>query len=318
MVYIIILNWKNALDTVSCLNSIASLEDVKYRLVICDNASPDNSYEVIKDWLRLSENYKDKNIIEFNHHQSEHYVIDDAAAESVFLIQTGANLGYAGGNNVGIRFSLNQNDMEYVWILNNDTEVHPFALKQMILHCQEDAKIGVCGSRLVYFHDRTILQGLGGRYHPLFCTTSHYAEHVPSYATYDDKFVESNIDYVIGASMLIKRTVLKSVGLLSEDYFLYYEELDYCLRLKNKFSIGVATNSIVFHKEGGSTAGGKSDISDFFSVRNRLIITKKFNKWYLPTVYVSLLLCIANRIRRNEYKKAWNIFRYVFGLKVKF
>lgn len=319
MVYIVLLNWKNAPDTIACLQSINSLQDVKYRLVICDNSSPDNSYEVIRDWLICSKTYQNMNVVELNKHESEHYVIEDEFAESIFVIQTGANLGYAGGNNVGIRFSLNQNDMKYVWILNNDTEVHPLALKQMVLLCQKDEQIGVCGSRLVNFHDRSKLQGIGGRYNPLLCTTCHYGVNEPSDETYDDRNISTSIDYVIGASVLIKREVLDSVGLLSEDYFLYYEELDYCLRLKRSvFKFGVATNSIVFHKEGASTAGGKSDVSDFFSVRNRLIITKKFNKCYFPVVYFSLLLCIANRIRRNEFRKAFNIFKYLVGLSVDF
>lgn len=320
MIYIVVLNWKNAPDTIACLDSLFKLRQVDYRIVVCDNQSPDDSYQQIRDWLQQQScgYMADRRLIELNKQDAESYRIPDSES-GIYLVQTGSNLGFAGGNNVGIRFAMNQADMQYIWLLNNDTEVAPDALWHLVQRCQSDSQIGICGSRLVYFHDRAHLQGLGGVYNRWLGTTRHYAAYAPSDAVFDDEKVSAEIDYVIGASMLLTRPLLEQVGLLCEDYFLYFEELDICTRAKNLGKkISVCTSSIVYHKEGASTAGGKSDVSDFFSVRNRLIITKKFNKCYFPVVYFSLLLCIANRIRRNEFRKAFNIFKYLVGLDVDF
>lgn len=315
MIYIVVLNWKGAEDTISCIRSLFKINNAEFRVVICDNASPDKSYAHIRDWLieqqKLSPGYMAQySLVELDKIQSLHYKIPEKE-QSVYFIQTGSNLGYAGGNNVGIRFAMNQIDMDYVWILNNDTEVDPDSLFYMINKCESDPKIGICGSKLIYDHNRSKLQGLGGIYNPWLCTTKHYAAFYDSSLTFDDKMVADEIDYIIGASMLLTKPFLEKVGLLCEDYFLYYEELDLALRMKNNFSIGVSSESIVYHKEGASTGGKRSELSDYYSVKNRILITKKFYPQFLPFVMFSLLFVIANRLRRLEFKKALLVFKII-------
>ncbi|HAO3154756.1 TPA: glycosyltransferase family 2 protein, partial [Escherichia coli] len=134
-----------------------------------------------------------------------------------------------------------------------------------------DKKIGICGSRLVYFSERDKLQGLGGVFNPLFCSSYHYKANENATIEFDDEVISNSIDYVIGASMLISAEALNDIGVLCEDYFLYYEEIDYCLRAKNLgYRIYCATESIVYHKEGASTQ--KGILSDYFWVRNRILI----------------------------------------------
>lgn len=315
MVYIVVLNWNNAEDTIACLGTLLGLRNTEFKIIVCDNNSTDNSYQKIKNWMNTFDT-SSMQVVEVNDVKSftTNAVCKEYSAGDMFLIQTGNNLGYAGGNNVGIRFALNQSDMSYVWILNNDTEVDAAALYELIAFSKRN-HIGLCGSKLVYHHDRSILQGLGGIYNPIFCTVKHYAELEPSDSVYDDLVVSESIDYVIGASMLIRRDVLESIGLLCEDYFLYYEELDYCARIAGLFKIGVATQSIVYHKEGASMVDEVSDISDYYAVTNRLRFTSRFHKKYIVTVYFSFLLCILNRLLRKQYKKAFRIIKYMFGLK---
>lgn len=318
MVYIIVLNWKGAADTIACLNSLFFLKDVKFRIVVCDNASPDNSYPDIRDWLinqkKQSSGYMTNCcLIELSKEDSLHYLIPEED-KSIYLIQTGANLGYAGGNNVGIRFAMNQPDMSYVWVLNNDTEVEPDSLYHMVKRCESNTKIGICGSKLVYHHDRSKLQGIGGLYNPWLCTTKHYAAFSDSQSEFDDIAVAKKIDYIIGASILLTKPLLEKVGLLCEDYFLYYEEIDLALRAKGIFSLGVASNSIVYHKEGASMDGGRSVLSDSYSVRNKIKVTKKFYPQYYLFVYLSLILVLLNRLRRLEFKKALGVLYIIMGL----
>lgn len=284
MIYIIVLNWKGAADTIACLNSLFFLKDVRFRIVVCDNASPDNSYSDIRYWLINQKNQSSGymtncSLIELSNEGSQYYLIPEEE-QSIYLIQTGANLGYAGGNNVGIRFAMNQPDMSYVWVLNNDTEVEPDSLYHMVKRCESNTKIGICGSKLVYHHDRSKLQGLGGLYNPWLCTTKHYAAFSDSQSEFDDIAVAKKIDYIIGASMLLTRPLLERIGLLCEDYFLYYEEIDLALRAKGLFSLGIASKSVVYHKEGASMDGGRSVFSDYYAVKNKLTLTKNRNRKY--------------------------------------
>lgn len=316
MVYIILLNWKGAVDTLACLESLVQLRGVEYRLVICDNASPDHSYEAIRSGLQNSAHYAALPVVELTRAEAEAYVIAEPQHDALYLIQTGANLGYAGGNNVGIRFALNQADMQYVWLLNNDTEVAPDALWHMVQRCQSDPAIGICGSRLIYFHDRGHLQGLGGVYNRWFGTTRHYAAYAPSDAIFDDHIVSAEIDYVIGASMLLTRPLLEQIGLLCEDYFLYFEELDLAMRAAPNFKLSVATNSFVYHKEGGSinsNHGFPSAFVDSVSIRSRLLFSKKFYPKFYWGVRLSLILVFINRLKQRRYSAAKQIILKLIG-----
>lgn len=315
MVYIIILNWKNAPDTIACLNSLFHLEQVDYRIVVCDNQSPDGSYNDIRDWLNeQSVGYMmNRELVELTRNEAENYCIENGES-GIYLVQTGANLGFAGGNNVGIRFALHQDDMDYVWLLNNDTEVEPDALVHLVQRCKTDPKIGICGSRLVYFYDRTHLQGMGGTYNRWLGTTHHYAAYASSDAIFDDDKVSNEIDYVIGASMLLTKSVLKKIGLLSEEYFLYFEELDYSLRAKtNKFKLSIASSSYVYHKEGGSIGRVKSDVADYYAVKNRLVISGKYFKKQYIAVYFSTIIIFFRRVFRCDFKKSTNVLKILIG-----
>lgn len=310
MVYIVVLNWNGWKDTLSCLDSLIELNYNEYKIVVCDNNSSNDSVKRITDWYESKED-SHPYLVDADYQYLDSSNLDSFSSQAkkgFYLIQTGSNLGFAGGNNVGLRFALNQNDMSHVWILNNDTVVESSALSALTNKVSTDNKIGLCGSRMAYFHDRDKLQGIGGQYKPLLATTRHIAEGEPADTVFDERVIEKELDYVIGASMLITRACLEDVGLLSEDYFLYFEEFDYCQRLANRgYRFSIATDSWVYHKEGGSTESGRSVVSDFYQVRNRLIITKKYFPKYYVIVYFSMFGVLLNRLRRREFKKAMNI-----------
>lgn len=316
MVYIIILNWNGAQDTIECLKTVFSLKQVQFQIVVCDNASPDGSYTVIRNWLSTqTATYPylaSCSLVELKASDARKYTTGKQSC--IYLIQNGANHGYAAGNNVGIRLALNDESTKYVWLLNNDTEVESESLFHLVDRCNNRPDIGICGSRLVLSEDRTLLQGLGGIYNPWFCTTKHFAEREDSQEYFDDDLIESKIDYVIGASMLIRRSLLDEIGLLEESYFLYYEELDIAFRSRKRYKIGLASKSIVYHKVGRSTESGKSEIADVCSVKNRIRFTRIHNKKFLPIVWLSLFFVLFNRIKRKEFRKAKIVARIISGL----
>lgn len=108
---------------------------------------------------------------------------------------------------------------------------------------------------------------------------------------------------------------------MCEDYFLYYEEPDWAVRAHGKFDIGCEPRSIIYHKEGaviGANAAKpnhKSLLADYFSMRNRLLFTRKFYPYCLPTVYISSLGMLWNRFRRHQYNRIWMFIKLLFGIK---
>jgi GT2 family glycosyltransferase len=108
---------------------------------------------------------------------------------------------------------------------------------------------------------------------------------------------------------------LEEVGLLQEDYFLYFEELDWAVRARGRFRLGYAASSVVYHKEGSSIGGSdraktaKSATADLYALKNRVRFTRRFYPYALPTVYLGLLLALANRVRRRQWDRVALIVR---------
>lgn len=305
MNYIIILNWNSAEETITCLNSLIKLDNFENnKIVICDNASNSTSYEKIKNFLH--ENHYNK------YAEALEECVDELDGDSYFyLIRNKSNYGYAGGNNIGIKFALKQKNMEHVWVLNNDTFVEPDALSELIVKIKSNEEIGVCGSRLVDYYNRETVQSIGAKINTWFCTTSAIGNHYLKNDIIDERVVESNLDFVVGASMFFTRKFLEKVGLLCEEYFLYYEEIDICNRAKKKgFKVAVSSKSIVYHMEGGSTVGSISEIADYYMVRNRILISKKYYNDKIFFVKLSLIFIILNRFRRGHIKRGFEYFKF--------
>ena len=285
MIYICVLNYNNSDDTIACLESIKNLVGVEYRIVLVDNASTDCSREILNAYVSLHKDTK--------------------------FIQAKENNGYAAGNNLAMKYALYQDDMEYCWILNNDTIVTSDSLKYLKSYMDENPQVGLCGSKLMYEWDRDKLQGYGGFYNPYFAITSVCKE--------ENRI--KDMDFVIGAACLVSRAFLETIGLMNEAYFLYYEEIDWAYRAKGKFAISCVPESIIYNKEGATIGGSdaakndKSLIADYYSLRNRIVIAKKYHPFCLLTVYIGLIISAVNRIRRRQYKRVFMIMKIMLGLK---
>lgn len=307
MIYIVVLNWNSAKETIACLKSLVNLDDFNnIRIIVCDNDSDVSSIKQIENYLS---DFYGNDYISLNEDETLTYKID----KKFYFIKNFKNYGYAGGNNIGINFALKFERMSYVWILNNDTVVQSDSLKFMLHKFLENNNYGVVGSRLVELENKSNVQGVGGIINPWLCTTKEIGSDLKINDAINEKEFEEKIDYVIGASLLISRDCLENVGLLCEDYFLYYEEIDYCNRAReNDFSIGIASQSIVFHAHGASTNKGKSQIADYYSVRNRILITRKFYSNKLIFVKLSIFLVFFNRVRRFQFSRAIRYLKFLF------
>ena len=175
--------------------------------------------------------------------------------------------------------------------------------------------IGLCGSKLVYHHDRQKIQGLGGLFNPWLATSVHYAINQDSNQSYADEDLERRIDYVIGASLFLRASLLRDIGLLEERYFLYFEEIDLAYRASPQYSIGMASASVVYHKEGATTKRGTSVLADFYVLRNRLLFTWCNARRFILSVWLGLFVALFNRLRRRQWRKAWNVARIIIGCR---
>lgn len=342
--YIIILNYNGWQDTIECLESVLKSDYKNYQIIVVDNDSPDNSMEHIIKWAEgKQEVIYDENSefeyltkpftpkpLEYVYYDKKEALAGDAitAKEAkldnpLVFIQAGENRGFSAGNNIGIKYALAKNDFEYIWLLNPDTLILPDTLKKLINYTQNQPKdVGIVGTALLYHHDKKRLQALGGSFNSFFST----GKHILGYEEYNEetisKFNIKDVDMIIGASMLIRREVLEKVGLLEEQYFIYFEEIDYALRAKKYgYKLGLEPRAIVYHKEGASInkesrKDSVSDFSDFYAMRNRILLTKKLQPQFLPTVLSGLFISAVLRISRKEYAKAWMIIKIIFGKRI--
>lgn len=312
-VYIILVNWNGWQDTVECLESLLLLEYPDFRIVVCDNGSSDGSLQEIKNWAdRLEIRYVDLQRAEAEAGSLPH---DDP---KLTLIRNGENLGFAGGNNVGLRNALARGDGGYYWLLNNDTVVEPDALTHLVARIQLQPQVGICGSTVLFYHDRRRIQALGGGH---YCRWIGLPWHYGRFTRWGRKInperAEAWMNYVEGASMLVSRQFLDDVGLLSEDYFLYFEEADWAIRSEGRFRLGYAAQSIVYHKVGGSIGTSSnpakmSYTSDYYNIRNRLLFTRRFYPAALPTVRLVIVGALLLRLFMGKWDRAAMIFRLLF------
>jgi GT2 family glycosyltransferase len=128
------------------------------------------------------------------------------------------------------------------------------------------------------------------------------------------------MNYVVGASLCVSREFLEEIGLMNEDYFLFFEEVDWSVRSRRKYQIAYAPDSIVYHKVGASIGTSsnplkKSILCDYYNLRNRLIFTHRYAPWALPGVYGTMFLAILLRLLLGQWQNAYLALRIVLGLQ---
>lgn len=313
--YVILLNWNGWQDTIECLESLFQSTNAAFTAVVCDNDSKDDSMSHLTKWAKKQ--FDSNKWMQLTRDEAEN-TATPVHNKQLVLIQNGANLGFAGGNNVGVRMALRDPNCAFVWLLNNDTVVAPDALSQAVARMTADDHIGLCGSTLIYYHERDKVQALGGAiYSPLKGRSHHVgAFSLPANVPLSPLEIEKSLSYVIGAAMLVRRAFIEQIGLMREDYFLYFEEIDWATRGKKQFRLGYAPLSLVYHKEGasiGTSASGGSALSLYYLYKNRLKFTQRFYASYLPTVIVMSLWEVMKYTLKGRHIQALAALRGMAG-----
>lgn len=324
--YIVLLNYNGIKDTLECLESLLKLEYPNFQVFVVDNSDALSDRDIFIDWaegkpVEVKTTFE-RLVYPLSAKPVDYRVVSQdefsfaAYEEKIVFIKADKNGGFAAGNNIALRHIVRFGSIDsFVWLLNNDTVTEKQSLAALVNFAErkENAKAGIIGSRLVYYYKPEQLQAIGGRFNETFYISMHEGEGKPVNTPKTDF---EPIDYVVGASMFTTHRFLTEAGLLSEDYFLYYEELDWTYRAKEKgWNIDWCPDSIVYHKEGASIGSSYREKKSLFSeeqlFRSRKIFTKKFYGLSLK-FYLSSLLLIANRLRKGNFKAAMAVSKITF------
>jgi len=267
-VFIIVVNWNGVADTLECLESLRHLDYPNFQVVLVDNASVDDSVEIVR-----------------------------RKAPSTRIIANTRNLGFTGGNNVGIRYAL-ENGADYVWLLNNDTIVDRNALSSFLKAADSDPAIGILGSKIYYYSERSVLSFAGATIDWGKGRSPHVGRGESDRGQYD---TVRDVERVSGCSMLVKKDVCDRVGLLDDDFFLYAEDVDWCVRARIAgFRCVYVPASMVFHKEAASMKAkdGKSTLFLYYNTRNFLKMITKHHRF--PTRECLVMKVIFQNLRHRK------------------
>ncbi|MFP4289289.1 MAG: glycosyltransferase family 2 protein [Bacteroidales bacterium] len=288
LVSIISINYNQSDVTLEMLESLRKVTYPNFEMIIVDNASPSDNPDII------TQKFPD-----------------------VTLLKSKENLGFAGGNNIGIEASKG----EYILLLNNDTEVDAGFLEPMVKKFRENPEIGVISPKIYFHHTPGMLQFTGISKINKYTTRSKGWGHGKMDTGQFDQDKETFFGH--GAAMMVPRTVIKKVGMMAPVYFLYYEEMDWVQRIRNAgYQAWYVHNSTVYHKESIST-GKQSPLKIYYINRARIIYLQRNTKG-LDRIFALLFQSIVSVPKNlimfmingrtdllNAYRKAigWNIKR---------
>ena len=272
-VFIIIINWNGKKDTLECLESIKNNDYPNYEVVIIDNGS------------------------------KERFQVSDS---KIKVIYNKENLGFSGGNNVGIKYAL-KNKAGYILLLNNDTIVSNNFLSKIIKIAERDNKIGMIGPK-IYFPNSKKIWFAGGKINWLYNKGIMRGYDEIDNGQYDKPETQKT-DYITGCCLLIKRDVVEKISLMPEEYFLYYEDTDWSLRARQiGYKCIFVPSAIIWHK------GSKSSIAEspsyiYYHIRNGLILAKKYAPWYIkPFIHLDIFWKIVKQLIKISFfpkKRTW-------------
>ena len=308
---VIILNYNGWKDTLACLNKVDALVTRPRRTIVVDNCSTDDSIENIMKYWQAP---RQAPVI----HESEIQYLTAIPESDNILLVCSRNRGYAAGNNLGIILAKLDPQCPAVWILNNDTEPDPMSLEHLCATMNSHPAAGISGSTQVFARSGVVQSAGGGSVNRWLGTTHSLKEFFPLHEVLQcgEATINAQIDFTAGASMLVRRQTIEQVGLLPEEYFLYYEDVDYGVRVKKTgFDLVWARNSIVYHHDGSSTRkqeGTAPAWVDFLILRNRLYFIKKYFIFAVPSAIFGYTGVAFNRIRRGQVERLKNIFPAIF------
>ncbi len=270
LVSIITINYNQTQATYELLQSIKDISYVNYEVIVVDNNSKENPKPLI-----------------------------NALFPEVTVILSNKNLGFAGGNNLGVAAAKG----EYFFFVNNDTELTKDVIEKLLAMFDKVPNLGMVSPKICYYDEPNRIQYVGfTRMNPYTARNTTIGEHEIDNGQYSQP---TPTPYAHGAAMLVKRSVTEHVGLMAETFFLYYEELDWCERIRKAgYEIYVEPNALIYHKESLSV-GKLSALKTYYITRNRILFMRRHasNLQWLAFVLFLLLFTIPKNLISYTMKR---------------
>ncbi len=282
LVYVVVLTWNQREVTLECLKSLAQMTYPRFRIVVVDNGSTDGTAEAIADRF-----------------------------PDVEVIVTERNLGYPGGCNVGMRYALGQG-AEYVFAINNDVLVAPNILDELVRETAPD--VGILAPKIYFANDSQRIWSVGGRRNCLTLEMDCRGDGEIDQGQWD-KVLER--DYLIGCAHLFSRSFLQEVGLLDAGYFLYYDDLDICLRARQAgYRLLMVPRAKMWHAVANSSGGVGTPRERYYMARSNVrFLRKHVRGWQWLFVIPYRTGSIIKTLLRLALYRRWDSARaYLHGL----
>jgi len=296
----VLLNWNGEEDTIECLDSLKSLNYPDFEIFLVDNNSCENSVNSILNYLDNDEYYN--YVLVEKKHLDTFVRTDDS---NLIFILNDSNAGFAGGNNVALNYVKDNYPSGYVMLLNNDTIVTDDLLDALVEKFNESDDIGFVGANHYYYHDRNTLQTVGGG---LIDLVHGECMAVTEFGKYEE------FDFLTGSCVFMSCDVLRDVGVMSEDYFMYWEDVDWSTRARLKgYKLKISDTGCIYHKEGASI---KSLSRIYYHTRNRIIYMKRnTNGLTYHKFIIYIFLYVMKESVTNIHKNKQYSHTLIKGLK---
>ena len=316
----------NAADVIlDCLESLLAARNVDLRIVLVDNASTDTTVETLRSWASGQMPYTAPDDIPFalapcpkplplNEVQPE---TPAEPAREVTLLHSGMNRGFAGGVNLGLAYLSTDPEIDHFWVLNPDGIVPPDSPAALAQTAADNPDYDLISGRVCYLDPPDMIQIDGGTIN-WWSGVTHNIGLGASHATTAPPDAATKIEFVTGASLLASRAFYQAVGPMKEDYFLYYEEVDWACRRKDR-KVDYADGALIYHRAGtaiGSPTLARiaSTFSMYFKYRSRMLVIRRFNPKALPVTYLYAMAKAGQILLKGAWREAWALFVALHGM----
>lgn len=304
-VVVVILNWRGWPDTIECLESLQQLDYANFTTIVIDNASGDESLGKIASWaqgrMSVESRYiqsrtdnKPAALISVSRAEAEQgecversrTVLDRPSHERLIVIRSEENLGFAAGNNVGIRFAVRLH-AEYIWLLNNDTVVDRHALGHLV-NCMKARPDVACATGQIRYYDKPIIWNCGGM---LTRTGSRKYYYYGSDVAEVPQTGMLPITFITGCALLARRHTFEKWGVLTERFFFGEEDYEFSMRMRQaRQAIVCCLDAVIYHKVSSSV---------------KQVTEKQVNLWYIN--YLSRFI----NMRSFMSRPVWHVWRHL-------
>lgn len=262
---IILVNYNGISDTIECIKSIKNIKNENYKIIVVDNNSKNSEAE------RIEKSFPEIEIIKSND-----------------------NLGFSAGNNLGIMYAI-KNEYEYILLLNNDTIIDPDMINNLLMYSNNKT---ITVPKMYYYYDNRRIWYGGGNINKYTGRAMHN-----NMNKLDENLVEDveECSFATGCCMLIHTDIIKKIGGLNEEYFMYCEDTEYSLKaLMNGIKIVYVPKAKLWHKVSKSTGGAISAFSVYYMTRNRFMYMEEYKNYF--SIFAYYFTLFTRYIRIIQYK----------------